>query len=155
MNFGGYTLIWRRVFDGAQAARNALKESFEKCLAETKAARKESLLGFPRSSSKQKADDKLREYIDAGFEGVTTMVTNLDNDWKKSHSKVYNNFQGLCDTVNSHKAVFALFPSQSLYGSVLCGSFTLLINVCIPLRRPMSLPIFIADISRPLLITMK
>jgi hypothetical protein len=42
---------------------------------------------------------------------------------------VYRNFQRLCRNLDDHKKVLSIFPQQSLYASVFCGSISLIIQV--------------------------
>jgi hypothetical protein len=46
--------------------------------------------------------------------------------------EIYNAFKKLCGTLDDHKSIFAIFPSQNNYASVLCASLSCLVKVSDP-----------------------
>ncbi|KAF2231583.1 hypothetical protein EV356DRAFT_535412 [Viridothelium virens] len=116
-----------RNFDAAQVARDELR----KCCEHFVASQKESKWILKRKSAKIRANERLQEYIDQDIDEVKLMVYGLDTNWKENHQGAYKNFSQICDVLASHKDVFAIFPSQNIYTSVLCGSISMLVQAAV------------------------
>lgn len=104
-------------------------------------------------SASDKLEKKIMEMKQLGLEDMEGIMTAVKNDWQQSHGKViiqiifpfflkkkkknnelthwqiFHCFQKICGTLESHKAVFELFPSESPYTATLCGAFSMVIQV--------------------------
>ncbi|KAK2741839.1 hypothetical protein FQN55_008126 [Onygenales sp. PD_40] len=117
-------------FEAAEIARSALQKTVDKFIKEAQSA-KPSVFDRIRPSHKPvktNATKVLQDSVQLDFNQLQELVENLEEKWKEDHGPVYNGFKKLCRTLDDHKSVFAIFPSQSIYTSVLCGSLSCLVK---------------------------
>ncbi|KAK7193191.1 uncharacterized protein CC84DRAFT_1250481 [Paraphaeosphaeria sporulosa] len=121
-------------FSAAEIARNALQKTCTEMAKEikpSKLAKIGSLLGKQRKSAKLQANEVMEGFVASSFDDLKQLVEGQESQWKSSHGIIYTNFQKLCRNVDAHKKVFELFPQQSLYASVLCGSLSLIVQASV------------------------
>ncbi|KAI0198041.1 hypothetical protein F4808DRAFT_437454 [Astrocystis sublimbata] len=112
-------------FDVAESAREALRRTIEEFNDRTRP----SVLQRVGISSKSKTTVSI-----AGLETtmhldeVKSFVQRLETSWKESHGTVYDAFKKTCGTLDGHKSLLALFPSETMYTSVLAGGLTCLVK---------------------------
>ncbi|KAK3350268.1 hypothetical protein B0T25DRAFT_263212 [Lasiosphaeria hispida] len=87
-------------------------------------------MGFKRNSSKRQPKDTLKDLAQSGVtvEDLKATVSNLEEEWVKSNGPVYRAFQRVCRTLDAHTNIFKVFPSESMYTSVLCSSLSCLVR---------------------------
>jgi hypothetical protein len=90
---------------------------------------KNAILRFFRNSAKENATARLAEFAGDDFEEMTSLVYGMESDWKQNHTIAHRWFKEMCSSLNAHKDLLALFPSQSIYTSVFCGNLALLVGV--------------------------
>ncbi|KAJ6031076.1 hypothetical protein N7540_001808 [Penicillium herquei] len=86
---------------------------------------------FHRNSTEQKLAQEMRNRGQFTVDQVSSMTTELEEQWNESNSKVATNFMKICQKLNDHKQIFQCFPSQSDYTSALCGAVTMIVQASI------------------------
>ncbi|KAH8679033.1 hypothetical protein BGZ60DRAFT_255871 [Tricladium varicosporioides] len=118
------------VFNPAEVARKGLEECCLRLSKEIDSV-KDSKFSISRKSAKMKANAEIIALTGSDFSGVTALVNGLEVGWKQKHQKVYHRFVGICESLNSHKEIFAIFPSQSMYTSIFCGALSMLVKAAV------------------------
>lgn len=116
-------------FSAIEAERRALRKACDDFANET--TPKKARWGFNRKTPQTQANELFQNPIIDDSKGLQNLVDNLDEKWRSQHGTAYNNFQRVCRTLHNHKAVFSIFPSESAYTSVLCGSLSLIIEASV------------------------
>jgi len=107
-------------------------------------------MGIKRKVARKKADEAIRDMATRGFDDLCKYVDDLEHTWKSNDGSVqkldqvrictylanYANkftrrFRELCGRLDAHKSVFAIFPSNNSYASVLSGSLMLIIEAAV------------------------
>ncbi|KAF2111086.1 hypothetical protein BDV96DRAFT_500031 [Lophiotrema nucula] len=114
-------------FYAANIAREALDLTCRKFAEATKPS-KLAKLGLQRKSTRVTANELLQAQ---NFEQLQEKIIGLESRWQATHGPVYRNFQRICNTLDSHKKVFAIFPQQNTYCAVLCGSLSLFVSAAV------------------------
>ncbi|KAF2444042.1 hypothetical protein P171DRAFT_494171, partial [Karstenula rhodostoma CBS 690.94] len=121
-------------FSAAEIARKALQKTCTEMAKEIKPSRLGkigTLFGRQRKSAKAQANEVIEGFVANDFDDLKLLVESQESQWKSSHGTIYTNFQKLCRNVDAHKEIFKLFPQQSLYASVLCGSLSLIVQASV------------------------
>ncbi|KAJ5725922.1 uncharacterized protein N7483_007279 [Penicillium malachiteum] len=122
---------------GLEIARQALQsqceEFFKSIEQKDEADKKKSSVRrmFHRNSTEQKLAQEMRNRGQFTVDQVSSMATELEEQWNESNSKVATNFMKICQKLNDHKQIFQCFPSQSDYTSALCGAVTMIVQASI------------------------
>ena len=106
-----------------------------------------SRLGLIRKSARTTANKAMRESFVHDFAGLQAVVGNFESEWKGGqttvstftivdcradrYQKIGQRFRKVCQKLDDHKGAFAMFPSQDMYTSVLCGSLALIVNAAV------------------------
>lgn len=104
-------------------------------------------LGLIRKSARTTANKAMRESFVHDFAGLQAVVGNFESEWKGGQTtvstftivdyradryhKIGQRFRKVCQKLDDHKGAFAMFPSQDMYTSVLCGSLALIVNAAV------------------------
>ncbi|KAL4736597.1 hypothetical protein BDV11DRAFT_10613 [Aspergillus similis] len=129
--------IPQSTFTGAEIARKRLKskcDEFFTSLAQKEAVEKKktSVLRFlHRESTGHKLAREIQAAGEFTVSQVSSITTQLETQWKGSHSKATTNFLNICRKLDDHKMIFQWFPDQTAYTSVLCGAVTMIIQVSV------------------------
>jgi hypothetical protein len=132
-------------FEVANIAREQLQIIVDKFKKESKPSALQRM-GLAGKSSKTKAVELLETSIEGeGYSEPLALVENLETEWKANNGKVgltqyivvladtfgqvYQAFKTICGTLDNHRSVLKLFPSQNNYASPLCGAVTILMKV--------------------------
>jgi hypothetical protein len=132
-------------FEVANIAREQLQIIVDKFKTESKPSTLQRM-GLAGKSSKTKAVELLETSIEGeGYNEPLALVENLETEWKTNNGKVslhpsigviadsfgqvYQAFKTICSTLDNHRSVLKLFPSQNNYASPLCGAVTILMKV--------------------------
>ncbi|KAH7088210.1 hypothetical protein FB567DRAFT_559899 [Paraphoma chrysanthemicola] len=118
------------IFHAAEIARLALKETCDR-LEMTENAPKLSKLSFRQKTARAAANDAVGDKIGYGFAQLSVFVKATEGEWKSKQGEPARRFRSLCGSLDAHKNVFAIFPSQNEYASVLCGSLKLIIGAAV------------------------
>ncbi|KAJ2995712.1 hypothetical protein NUW58_g1197 [Xylaria curta] len=102
-------------FDIAKIAREALQRMVNECNENAKPSMLQRV-GISTKSSKAKATGVLEDSLH-DFNELKVSVKELEKEWKESHGPIYNAFKKLCNTLDDHKSLLAIFPSQNIYTS--------------------------------------
>ncbi|KAJ5703869.1 hypothetical protein N7493_011007 [Penicillium malachiteum] len=122
---------------GLEIARQTLQsqceEFFKSVEQKDEADKKKSSMRrmFHRNNAEQKLAQEMRGRGQFTVDQVTSMTTELEEQWNESNGKVATNFMKICQKLNDHKQIFQCFPSQSDYTSTLCGAVTMIIQASI------------------------
>ncbi|KAJ5614474.1 hypothetical protein N7528_008128 [Penicillium herquei] len=122
---------------GLEIARQTLQsqceEFFKSVEQKDEANKKKSSVRrmFHRNNAEQKLAQEMRNRGQFTVDQVTSMTTELEEQWNESNGKVATNFVKICQKLNDHKQIFQCFPSQSDYTSALCGAVTMIVHASI------------------------
>ncbi|OAK94708.1 hypothetical protein IQ06DRAFT_381858 [Phaeosphaeriaceae sp. SRC1lsM3a] len=86
------------------------------------------MMGSSRKSTTNKVAEVLRDSTSTDFDKLKNSVENLEVDWKNRHGPVFAAFKKLCSTLDDHRSILKVFPSQNNYASPLVGSVTILMK---------------------------
>ncbi|CAI6302218.1 unnamed protein product [Periconia digitata] len=114
-------------FEVAAIAKQELQEvikEFEKDVRHSKSHQ----FVFSNGASKTKVIQVLQEAVGKEMETLKSSVDSLEAEWKESHGLVYDAFKKICRTLDDHKSILKVFPSQNNYASPLVGSITIIIQ---------------------------
>ncbi|KAH6974934.1 hypothetical protein BKA56DRAFT_589797 [Ilyonectria sp. MPI-CAGE-AT-0026] len=114
-------------FEIAEIARVALQETIDKLTESAKPSMMQRI-GISPKSTKTKTIEVLTDAVQGDFESLKASIDNLEKEWKAKHGRVHTSFMSLCKTLDNHKRVFAIFPSQNIYTSVFCASLSCLMT---------------------------
>ncbi|KAI0151598.1 hypothetical protein GGR57DRAFT_513917 [Xylariaceae sp. FL1272] len=114
-----------RDFGVAEVALEALQKVVDEFYEVGKPS-KLQIFGGSHKSANAKAAEVLNNANN--LDDIKRSVEDIDKSWKESHGPVYNAFQRLCGTLDDHKSLLAIFPSQNIYTSVLTSSLSCLIK---------------------------
>ncbi|KAI0891984.1 hypothetical protein F4806DRAFT_481308 [Annulohypoxylon nitens] len=114
-------------FIASDIARDTLKKMVDKFVEEEKPSMLQRM-GIPYKSTKQKAREVLKDMVERDVSELKTSIDKLEEKWKENNGPVYKIFKKLCKTLDDHKAVFSIFPSQNDYTSVLVSSISCLVK---------------------------
>ncbi|KAL9090014.1 MAG: hypothetical protein Q9165_005544 [Trypethelium subeluteriae] len=117
-------------FDVAELAREALRQACDKFARNTKPSSL-SRIGIQRKSARSKANGILQGSLIGSITELESAISTLETGWVKDHGRVYKNFQRLCKSLDAHKKVFEIFPSQNTYVAVLSGSLSVLLHAAV------------------------
>lgn len=115
-------------FEVANIAREQLQEIIDKFNGDLKPSTWQQL-GFSHKPTKTKVAEALSQSVDGDISDLKRFVDNLEAEWKEKHGPVYLAFRKICSTLDDHKSVLKVFPSQNNYASPLVGSVTILLKV--------------------------
>ncbi|KAI3339974.1 hypothetical protein F4824DRAFT_453748 [Ustulina deusta] len=115
-------------FDVAEIAREALRGLVERFNEDTKPSMLQRIGMSSAKSAKTKATEILENSVHGDFNELRASVDNLEKKWKESHGPIYKAFKSLCGTLDDHKNILAIFPSQNMYTSVLAASLSCLMK---------------------------
>ncbi|TGJ83183.1 hypothetical protein E0Z10_g5585 [Xylaria hypoxylon] len=115
-------------FDVAEIAREALQGIVDKFNEDAKPSMLQCIGISSAKSAKTKAIEVLENSTSGDFNELKASVDNLEKKWKESHGPIYKAFKSLCGTLDDHKSLLALFPSQNIYTSVLAASLSCLMK---------------------------
>ncbi|KAF2656516.1 hypothetical protein K491DRAFT_777898 [Lophiostoma macrostomum CBS 122681] len=121
-------------FSAAEIARNALDGICKEMAKEMKLSRFERIgnrFGIQRKNAKAEANVIIKNSAFSDFSELKSLVEGQETQWKSTHGTVYKNFQRLCRNLDDHKQILSIFPQQSLYASVFCGSISLIIQASV------------------------
>ncbi|KAI8947805.1 hypothetical protein F4801DRAFT_559346 [Xylaria longipes] len=113
-------------FDVAELAREALRRMVNEFNDNAKPSVLQ-LVGISPRSAKTKATEVLGDAVH-DFHELKASVEKLEKNWKENHGPIYNAFKKICGTLDDHKSLLAVFPSQNIYTSVLAGSLSCLVK---------------------------
>ncbi|KAF3039788.1 hypothetical protein E8E12_009144 [Didymella heteroderae] len=65
------------------------------------------------------------------FKSLQAVVEKFETNWKGNQNNVGQRFRKVCQKLDDHKAAFAVFPSQDMYTSALCGSLALIVGAAV------------------------
>ncbi|KAI1378366.1 hypothetical protein F4677DRAFT_443578 [Hypoxylon crocopeplum] len=116
-----------RDFIASDIARETLQKMVNKFVENEKPSMLQRM-GISHKSTKSKANEVLKSMVESDVGELEAAIDGLEEDWKKRNGRIYGAFKVLCMTLEDHKAVFAIFPSQSEYTSVLCSSLSCLVK---------------------------
>ncbi|KAH6639550.1 hypothetical protein C7974DRAFT_134219 [Boeremia exigua] len=85
-------------------------------------------MGFKRAKPKAAANEALLTASAYDFNSLQTVVEDSESHWKAGQKHIGHRFRNLCNKLDEHKAAFAIFPSQNLYTSALCGSLAMIVG---------------------------
>ncbi|KAI2466169.1 hypothetical protein F4781DRAFT_424242 [Annulohypoxylon bovei var. microspora] len=114
-------------FIASDIARDTLQKMVNKFIEEEKPSVLQRM-GIPYKSAKQKTREMLRGIVESDVNELKSSVDNLDEKWKENNGPVFKVFKKLCKTLDDHKSIFSIFPSQNEYTSVLCSSISCLVK---------------------------
>ncbi|KAI1122777.1 hypothetical protein F5Y10DRAFT_253233 [Nemania abortiva] len=114
-------------FDAAEIARRALQEMVDKFVQDTKPSVLQRM-GIRGKSAGIKSIEVLESSIQSESNELQATVDDLHEKWKEGHGPIYKVFKKLCSTYDDHKSIFAIFPSQNTYASVLSASLSCLVK---------------------------
>jgi hypothetical protein len=92
---------------------------------------------FWKNGEKTFEDDFVEILSSGKIVDITDVAAEINTCWMdyKNRSETMKRTRGLmhsfCATLNEHKEVFNLIPSDNIYTSSLCAALKLLVNVCI------------------------
>ncbi|KAI1348457.1 hypothetical protein F5Y01DRAFT_306769 [Xylaria sp. FL0043] len=115
-------------FDVAEIAREVLQRTIEKFNGDAKPSVLQRMGISSSKSSKTKATELLENTVHGHFTEIRASVDNLEIAWKESHGSIYKAFKRICDTLDDHRSMLAIFPSEDNYTSVLAASFSCLMK---------------------------
>ncbi|PYH96948.1 hypothetical protein BO71DRAFT_439210 [Aspergillus ellipticus CBS 707.79] len=123
-------------FNGVDTARQSLQylceEYFEVAAQkEREKGTKRFQIRHHRPSREHKIASEVRGHDLYTVDDVNHLVSQLEDRWKRSNSKMVTYFNRICQNLDAHKAIFACFPSQSSYTSALCGAVTMIVQASI------------------------
>ncbi|KAF3045327.1 hypothetical protein E8E11_003619 [Didymella keratinophila] len=81
-----------------------------------------------RKPSRTAANSVLLSSTARDFQGLRAIVDRNELQWKAGQTRVGQRFRKVCQKLDDNKAVFAMFPSQNIYTSVLCGGLSLIVG---------------------------
>ncbi|KAI1658643.1 hypothetical protein F4813DRAFT_40293 [Daldinia decipiens] len=110
-----------RDFIVSEIAKNALLEMVNKFIENEKPSMLQRI-GFSHKPAKSKANNMLLDLVQSDPQELEAIIDNLEEAWKQNNGRIYRTFKLLCKTLDDHKAVFSIFPSQNEYTSILCSS---------------------------------
>ncbi|OSS52612.1 hypothetical protein B5807_02486 [Epicoccum nigrum] len=90
-----------------------------------------SRLGLIRKSARTTANKAMLGSFVHDFAGLQAVVGNFESEWKGGQTTVGQRFRKVCQKLDDHKGAFAIFPSQDMYTSTLCGSLSLIVNAAV------------------------
>ncbi|KAI3316662.1 hypothetical protein HD806DRAFT_517086 [Xylariaceae sp. AK1471] len=115
-------------FDVAEIAMEALRGVVDKFNADAKPSMFQRMKISSAKSAETKAIEVLKNSVHGDFNELKASVNNLEKKWKESHGPIYEAFKKLCGTLDDHKSLLAVFPSQNMYTSVLSASLSCLVK---------------------------
>ncbi|KAI0116461.1 hypothetical protein GGR51DRAFT_501415 [Nemania sp. FL0031] len=116
-----------RDFDAAEIAKQALQEIVDKFIQDSKPSVLQRM-GIRGKSAGTKSIEMLESSIHDESNELQATVDGLHDKWTEGHGPVYKVFKKLCSTYDDHKSIFAIFPSQNTYASVLSASLSCLVK---------------------------
>ncbi|ETN45993.1 uncharacterized protein HMPREF1541_00176 [Cyphellophora europaea CBS 101466] len=120
-------------FDVAQIARAELEKICDEVTASIQASQ-QSRFRWRKAKADQALNDRLHSAMKASDDSplnVHEIVGEVEGGWKSTHGKVYKNFQRFCASLQAHEKVFAIFPSETMYTSVLSGCLSLVVQASV------------------------
>ena len=130
-----------------EAARLALQKACKELQMEDKKSSTSTRLGFARKSARVEANEAVSNSFVHDFKGLQAVVEGFESKWKDSQSEVSTlatsmshadgsgkiglRFRKVCQKLDDHKAAFAIFPSQDMYTSALCGSLAVIVGAAV------------------------
>ncbi|KAI0850705.1 hypothetical protein F5Y00DRAFT_268133 [Daldinia vernicosa] len=112
-----------RDFVASEIAKNALLQMVNKFIENEKPSMLQRI-GFSHKPAKSKANSILLDLVQSDPKELEATIDNLEENWKQKNGRIYRTFKLLCKTLDDHKAVFSIFPSQNEYTSILCSSIS-------------------------------
>ncbi|KAI9653507.1 MAG: hypothetical protein M1821_007015 [Bathelium mastoideum] len=102
---------------------------FQETLPEYKEKTLRNLWG-KRISTREKVDQQLKSLNIVEMKDVEQAVRNCQEDWSKKDRLLggKDGFHRVCKSFNSYSGIFALFPSDNEYVSILCASLKLIVE---------------------------
>ncbi|KAI1155265.1 hypothetical protein F4825DRAFT_68629 [Nemania diffusa] len=116
-----------RDFDAAEIARQTLQQMVDKFNQDAKPSVLQRI-GIRGKSSAAKSIEMLESSMEDDSNDLKTTVDDLHEKWREGHGPIYKVFIKLCNTFDDHRSIFAIFPSQSDYASVLSASLSCLVK---------------------------
>ncbi|KAI1483503.1 hypothetical protein F4774DRAFT_367774 [Daldinia eschscholtzii] len=114
-------------FIASEIAKDVLSKTVDKFIENEKPSLLQRI-GFSHKSAKSKATNALLDLVEKDPKELEKSIDDLEENWKKNNGRIYRSFKTLCKTLDDHRAVFAIFPSQNEYVSVLCSSLSCLVK---------------------------
>ncbi|KAI0537931.1 hypothetical protein GGR58DRAFT_469946 [Xylaria digitata] len=115
-------------FDMAEIAREALRGVIDKFNEDAKPSMLQRIGISSSKPAKTRALEVLENSTHGDLNELKASVDNLERKWKESHGPIYKAFKNICGTLDDHKSILAVFPSQNIYTSVLAASLSCLIK---------------------------
>ncbi|KAI0101139.1 hypothetical protein F4814DRAFT_432368 [Daldinia grandis] len=112
-----------RDFIASEIAKNALLQMVNKFIENEKPSMLQRI-GFSHKPAKSKANNMLLDLAQSDPKELEETIDSLEESWKQKNGRIYRTFKLLCKTLDDHKAVFSIFPSQNEYTSILCSSIS-------------------------------
>ncbi|KAI1803968.1 hypothetical protein F4811DRAFT_522373 [Daldinia bambusicola] len=114
-------------FIASEIAKDVLSKTVNKFIENEKPSLLQRI-GFSHKSAKSKATNMLLDLVESDPKELEASINNLEESWKQKNGHIYRTFKLLCKTLDDHRAIFAIFPSQNEYTSVLCSSLSCLVK---------------------------
>ncbi|KAI1174268.1 hypothetical protein F4777DRAFT_554453 [Nemania sp. FL0916] len=115
-------------FDVARIAREALDGVVSKFKADAKPSLLQRMKISSSKSERATAIGLLEKSVNNDADDLKVTVSTIEQKWKEGHGRIYQTFKRICRTLDDHKGVFAVFPSQNMYTSVLSASLSCLVK---------------------------
>ncbi|KAI8960210.1 hypothetical protein F5Y11DRAFT_358597 [Daldinia sp. FL1419] len=119
--------IQSKDFVASEIAKDALLKMVNKFIENEKPSTLKRV-GFSHKSAKSKASSMLLDMVESDPKELEASIDDLEESWKQKNGRIYRVFKRLCKTLDDHKAVFSIFPSQNEYVSILCSSISCLVK---------------------------
>ncbi|KAF2967369.1 hypothetical protein GQX73_g6225 [Xylaria multiplex] len=115
-------------FDMAEIAREALQGIINKFNEDAKPSMLQRMGISSSKPAKTRAIEVLENSTHGDFNELKASVDNLEKKWKESHGLIYKAFKRICGTLDDHRSILAVFPSQNIYTAVLAASISCLMK---------------------------
>jgi hypothetical protein len=132
-----------------EAARLALQKAYKQLETDEKPSTL-AKLGFSRKtpSPRTTANEAVLNAFSHDFKSLQAIVERFESNWKGNQNKVSDTmafthhhsdalaqvgqrFRKVCQKLDDYKAAFAVFPSQDMYTSALCGGLALIVGAAV------------------------